>query len=236
MKILSTVSREANYIKTTFADAYELIDKYARLHELIVDYTMKNKAYIDTKGSAKMNKMYKDDDTKNIKSMRYFVNKKLAEKDNPLWKEFIKVMNKYSDIFADSLINIILKTELFNEMDKKDLDKYKFNFFLVTGVGDITPKGGVQVGKATVISLKTTLCGLSRINEKYKTQKYEIILDKQKQASSDAAKVFLQLRKGNLTLLDLEIRYKGAFTPQPQFQGTLHSDFKQLLSKECGLT
>jgi hypothetical protein len=50
MEILSTVSREANYIKTTFADAYELIDKYARLHELIVDYTMKNKAYIDTKG------------------------------------------------------------------------------------------------------------------------------------------------------------------------------------------
>jgi hypothetical protein len=50
MEILSTVSREANYIKTTFADAYELIDKYARLHELIVDYTVKNKAYINAHG------------------------------------------------------------------------------------------------------------------------------------------------------------------------------------------
>lgn len=50
MEILNTVSREATYIKTTFADAYELIDKYASLHELIVDYTEKNKKYIDANG------------------------------------------------------------------------------------------------------------------------------------------------------------------------------------------
>lgn len=199
------------------------------------DKTLFDRSYIDTKGSAKLKKMYKDDNTKDPGSMRYFVNKKLAEKDNPLWKEFIKVMNKYSDIFADSLINIILKTELFNEMNKKDLDKYNFNFFLVTGVGDITSKGEVQIGKATVLPLKTTLCGLTRISQKYKSKNYEIVLDKQKQAGSDAAKVFLQLKKGGLTLLDLEIRYKGAFTPQPQFQGTLHPDFKKLLAEECGL-
>jgi hypothetical protein len=35
--------------------------------------------------------------------------------------------------------------------------------------------------------------------------------------------------------LDLEIRYKGAFTPQPQFQGTLNDGFKKLLKEECGL-
>ena len=168
--------------------------------------------------------------------MRYYVNKRLAEKDNPLWKEFIIVMNKYSDLFADSLINIILKTELFKELDKKDLDNYKFNFFLVTGVGDVTSKGEVQIGQATVLPLKTTLCGLTRINQMYKNKKYEIVLNKSKQGESEAAKVFLQLKKGDLTLLDLEIRYKGAFTPQPQFQGTLHPDFKKLLQKECGLT
>jgi len=194
-----------------------------------------DRSYIDTKGSAKLKNGYKDENTKDPKSMRYYVNKRLSEKDNPLWKEFIIVMNKYSDLFADSLINIILKTELFKELDKKDLDNYKFNFFLVTGVGDVTSKGEIQIGQATVLPLKTTLCGLTRINQMYKNKKYEIVLNKSKQDGSEAAKVFLQLKKGDLTLLDLEIRYKGAFTPQPQFQGTLHPDFKKLLQKECGL-
>jgi hypothetical protein len=200
------------------------------------DKKLFDRSYIDTKGSAKLKNGYKDENTKDPKSMRYYVNKRLSEKDNPLWKEFILVMNKYSDLFADSLINIILKTELFKELDKKDLDNYKFNFFLVTGVGDVTSKGEVQIGQATVLPLKTTLCGLTRINQMYKNKKYEIVLNKSKQSESEAAKVFLQLKKGDLTLLDLEIRYKGAFTPQPQFQGTLHPDFKKLLQKECGLT
>ena len=199
------------------------------------DKKLFDRSYIDTKGSARALKGYKDDNTKDVNSMRYFVNKKLAEKDNPLWKEFLKVMNKYSDLFADSLINIILKTQLFNEMEAKDLGKYKFDFFLVTGVGDVNKKGDVTIGKATVLPLKTTLCGLTRIQEKYKNKKYEIVLDKTKKEGADAAKIFLQLKKGNIILLDLEIRYKGAFTPQPQFQGTLNDSFKKLLKEECGL-
>lgn len=194
-----------------------------------------DRSYIDTKGYAAHKQGYLADVTKDPKSMRYFVNKKLAEQDNPLWKEFVKILNKYADLFADSLINIILKVKLFEEIDSKDLGKYKFNFFLVTGVGDVSTRGDVTIDKATVLSLKTTLCGLTRIEEMNKNKKYEIILNKEKKGESDAAKIFLQLKRGNLTLLDLEIRYKGAFTPQPQFQGTLHPDFKKLLADECGL-
>lgn len=198
------------------------------------DKKLFDRSYIDTKGSAKMKDGYKSSNTNDSNSMRYFVNKKLAEKNNPLWKEFIKIMNEHADLFADSLINIILKTKLFDELDSKDLGKYKFSFFLVTGVGDVSSKGEVKVGQASVIPLKTTLCGLTRIEEQFKNKKYEIVLDEQKKGSSDAAKIFLQLKRGNITLLDLEIRYKGAFTPQPQFQGTLNYQFKNLLEKECG--
>lgn len=200
------------------------------------DKKLFKKTYIDTKGSARALKGYDDDNTRDVNSMRYFVNKKLAEKNNPLWQEFLKVMNKHSDLFADSLINIILKTQLFNELDAKDLGKYKFNFFLVTGVGDVNKKGDVTIGKATVLPLKTTLCGLTRIQEKNKNSKYEIVLNESKKGETDAAKIFLQLKRGTTTLLDLEIRYKGAFTPQPQFQGTLNDGFKRLLKEECGLT
>ena len=199
------------------------------------DKKLFDRSYIDTKGSARALKGYKDDNTKDPNSMRYFVNKKLASKDNELWKEFLNVMNKYSDLFAESLINIILKTQLFNELDAKDLQKYKFDFFLVTGVGDVNKKGDVVIGKASILPLKTTLCGLTRIQEKFKNSKYEIVLNESKKAEADAAKIFLQLKRGQVTILDLEIRYKGAFTPQPQFQGTLNDNFKKLLNEECGI-
>ena len=38
---------------------------------------------------------------------------------NPLWKEFINVINDHADLFADALINIILKTKLYEELDYK---------------------------------------------------------------------------------------------------------------------
>lgn len=226
--ILKSHIKNFDTLKRTPAGRKELFEAKQR------DKKLFDRSYIDTKGSAKMKDGYKASNTNDANSMRYFVNKKLAERNNPLWNEFIKVMNDHADLFADSLINIILKTKLFEELDSKELGKYEFSFFLVTGVGDVTSKGEVRVGDASVLPLKTTLCGLTRIEQQFKNKKYEIVLNEQKKGESDAAKIFLQLKRGNITLLDLEIRYKGAFTPQPQFQGTLNSEFKKLLEKECG--
>lgn len=216
-------------LKRTSTGRKELFEAKKRNKKLF------ERSYINTKGYAAHKDGYFADNTKDVNSMRYFVNKKLANPDNDLWKEFIKVLNNYADFFAESLINIILKVKLFEEMDAKKLSEYKFNFFLVTGVGDVSKKGEVTVGKATVIPLKTTLCGLTRIEEKYKNNKYEVILNEQKKREAEAAKIFLQLKRGNVILMDLEIRYKGDFVVQPQFQGTLHPDFKKLLVDECGL-
>lgn len=193
-----------------------------------------DKVYIDTKGWASADKGYKEDDTRNPQSMRFFVNSKLAEPKNPLFEAFVKVMNKNSQLFADSLLNIILKIKLFDEMDAKDLKKFQFDFALVTGVGYVRGND-VFVGQSSVVDLKTTLCGLSRLDKYYKNDKYKIVIDKEKSAKSNAAKIFLQLKRGTLVLLDLEIRYKGQFTPQPQFQGTLSQKFIEFLKKECDL-
>ena len=35
-------------------------------------------------------------------------------------------------------------------------------------------------------------------------------------------------------ILDLQLRYKGGFTSQPQFQATLTKDFKEILSEQYG--
>ena len=193
-----------------------------------------DKVYIDTKGWASADKGYKEDDTRNPQSMRFFVNSKLAEPKNPLFEAFVKVMNKNSQLFADSLLNIILKIKLFDEMDAKELEKFKFDFALVTGVGYVRGDD-VFVGTSSVVDLKTTLCGLTRLDKYYKNDKYKIVIDKEKSAKSNAAKIFLQLKRGILVLLDLEIRYKGQFTPQPQFQATLSQKFIEFLKKECDL-
>lgn len=198
------------------------------------DKTKFDKSYIDTKGySSSKNGGYKDDNTRDPKSMRYFVNKKLADPNNKLWATFISIMNNYSQLFGDSLITIILKTKLYEELSGSDLKRYKFGFFLVTGVGDAS-KTKITVGEASVVSLETTLCGLTRIESKYKKSSYSIELNNLKKASTDAAKVFLQLKRGKTVILDLELRYKGAFTPQPQFQATLNPEFKRVLKDECG--
>lgn len=215
----------------------ELFEAKNRNKELFGDY-----AYIDTKGwygapERKGKAGYLNDDTTNKNSMRYFVNKKLANPDNELWKSYINIMNEYADAFADTLITIILKNKLFDELDAKAISDKEFQFFLVTGVGDVTKsKLEVSVDKATVIPLKTTLCGLTRIEKKFASSKYQVVINTTKKSQADAAKIFLQLKRGTVTLLDLEIRYKGSFTPQPQFQGTLNDQFKQLLVKECGMS
>ena len=192
-------------------------------------------AYIDTKGYATSDKGYLDSNTTDPKSMRYFVNRKLADKkNNKLWKEFEKLISTAGSQLAEDLINIILKRYLFDKLDSKKLKDKAFDFALITGIADITSKGEVKISPGKVYPLKTTLCGLTRIEKKYRG-KYEVIQDNEATNKSDAAKIFFKLVRGRLALLDLEVRYKGSFTSQPQFQGGLTKEFKGILDTEtCG--
>ena len=47
----------------------------------------------------------------------------------------------------------------------------------------------------------------------------------------------MQLRRGpasgGIIVLNLELRYKGKFNPQPQFFATVNQQYKNLLTEEC---
>lgn len=165
-------------------------------------------------------------------SVRKFINKDLAAQKNPLWQKFISAMSDNAEVFSDTLINVILKKYLYDELEKKDLDGKNFSFALVTGIGNIRGTK-VNVLQPKVVALQTTLCGLDEIEETYKRQKYEIVLDEKKKDDSDAAKIFFNLVRGGLTLLNLELRYKGDFNPQPQFQGGVSEQFNKLIIEKC---
>ena len=195
-------------------------------------------AYIDTKGYATADNGYLNNDTRDPKSMRFFVNEQLSEKkNNKLWKQFEKLIDVAGPKLAENLINIILKRYLFDKLDAKDLEGKGFDFALVTGIANVKTSGDVNISDANILPLKTTLCGLKRIEEKYAGE-YRVIQDTEATQKSEAAKIFFKLVKGDrqtISLLDLQVRYKGKFTPDPQFQGGLTKEFKKLLDVEtCG--
>lgn len=196
--------------------------------------------YINVKGYAdsdfKINNEPKPylDEKPNGKGMRDFVNRQLSKKDAELWKNYVKIMQEYSELFGKTLLSVILKIKLYENINVELMRKNKFNFCLATGVGNINAKGDVVVGRGTVIPLKTTLCGLTRIDEKFGNQPYKIVVDEVMKESKEAASIFLTLSKGQVSIVDLVLRYKGNFTAQPNFLGTMTTEFKQLLEKECG--
>ena len=178
--------------------------------------------YPNTKGS--LSGGYDND--KAPDAMRSFTNKELAKQDNILFKRLIQVMDANSDVFADSLINLVLKTNLYDEIAARNLGKYTFGFALVTGIGEI--KRGQPVaydGKA--LDLHTILDGLSQL--KANKEKYKITVDVEKKAESTSAKTYFTLSKKGIPILNLELRYKGDKTPQPQFLGTISKEFVSIL-------
>jgi len=196
------------------------------------DKNLFERRYINTKGSAKDRNGYKSEQSTGPTSMRQWVNKQLRDKDSPLWQKFVTIMNQNSQLFADGLIDIILKTNLFEYMDAETLKKYNFDFALVTGVGIVTKKS-VTLSQGSIIPLGTTLCGLKRIENKYKNAQFKVSVDEVKKEKTDSAGVAMTLHKGNLTILNLILRYKGDFSAQPSFTGTISKEFKDLMKKEC---
>jgi len=159
------------------------------------------------------------------KSMRSWVNRKLSSNDS-IFTELTKVLNKYSETFAKALLNLVLKTNLYEELKDNS-----FAFALVTAVAKLDREGNPIIDIEPAKPLHTVLCGLGALNKGSKP--YKIEYDKVKNAKADAAKVYLLLKKGDVTILDMELRYKGSFTPQPQFFATISQSFTKVLKDEC---
>ena len=163
--------------------------------------------------------------------MRKFVNADLAKTNNILFKRLTQYMNDNADLFAKTLINLVLKVKLYDELSaNKKLKNFTFGFALVTGIGEVSRgKPNVSTGKA--VDLHTILCGLSDLEANKKP--YKIVVDFEKKAEANAAKIFFKLSKAGVNILDMELRYKGSFTSQPQFFATITKEFQTILTEKC---
>tara|TARA_B100000131_G_scaffold316576_1_gene356877 strand:+ start:40 stop:1596 length:1557 start_codon:yes stop_codon:yes gene_type:complete len=174
-------------------------------------------------------------------TMRGWVNKQLGKPD-ALYKRFMKVMNDNRELFVEKLIQVTLKKDLPDLMDTKRMGDMTFGFALVTGIGAAkggakmyTDKGKIVLEKGKVYDIHDVRCGLSELDADPKDYEFKIVGDDVKDdiEADGAAKVYFDLVKGKKTLMNMELRYKGGFTSQPQFFGTLAKYFTDLVSGKC---
>ena len=169
--------------------------------------------------------------------LRDFINADLAREDNELYQGFNKVIQENAEFFADSLIDIVLKTKMQTKLRAKEIGDYFFEFALVTGYADYTPnkrdrqKDKLILEPAKVYPQHTILCGLAALAANRKP--YVMEYDGDAKADANAAKVFYKLKRDGVTILDLQLRYKGDFKQQPQFFATLSDEFIAQMQDEC---
>ena len=172
--------------------------------------------------------------------LKDYINADLAKQDNKLFEGFNKIIQKNAEYFANSLIDMVLKVQLNTKLKAKDIGDYNFEFALVTGFADYKQnskdenKDTLKLEKAKFIPLHTILCGLANLAGNKKPYKME--LDTAKKEKANAAKVFYQLSRDGVPILDLELRYKGDFKSMPQFFATITDEFQTQLKEKCLVT
>ena len=207
----------------------------------------KSYAVINLKGSNKDDKPVEVSDVtdpllfeatkKGTVGLRSYINDDLARPDNELYSKMNEIIQKNAKFFADSLIDIVLKTKMQTKLQAKDIGGMSFEFALVTGYADYSPnkkdpsKDKLVLKPAKVIPQHTILCGLANLAGNKKPYKMEF--DKAQKESTNAAKIFYKLSKDGTTILDLQLRYKGDFKQQPQFFATLSDDFVTQMQDDC---
>ena len=142
------------------------------------------------------------------------------KKNKSIFKPMSEVIEDNADLFADTLLKLILKTEL------KDLQKVNFDFALVTGIGRML-KSGLIISKGDYTDVDTMV---TKLDELFETGKPTMKLNPKKTQAFDknstAAMLHMILSVGTNPICDITLRYKGSFSSAPTFLATFSKEFK----------
>ena len=163
---------------------------------------------------------------------RKYVNEKLQSKGgvlNGLYQGFLDIMNKpkVKETLADTMLNRVLKLEMYDEFPKALWDKKEFEFLLCEGIGTVDNDLIPSVATAHVSELSSIMIAIIKL----KKQPTTITLNTEDTFRRKAAKVFFTLSKGKTPILDIELRYKGDFAAYPQFFAGMTKEFKAMVSQ-----
>ena len=140
----------------------------------------------------------------------------------------IIMTKEYAKKFVEDFLKFVFKFDMPEKI--KETGK-EFEFYLLTGIGS---KSGdnVVAEPAEVKDLPQTIQVLSEI---FGRNQLTIAQTSGKtnafQKNATAAKVYYTIKDAGKPILDLEIRYKGSYTANPQFQATATADFKNMFKE-----
>jgi hypothetical protein len=179
----------------------------------------------DEKNAALTGKEYVDNKSKRI--YKYPKNTYFEEID----KSFKKVFSK-SENFRE-FMDIVFRINIDSYVNNK-----QFHFSLITGSGDYKPDGKLVVNNANEKSsvlmnaVFAKLFGRKGLTDRdYKVMKTSGKPAQAFEPNAKAAKLFYTLWIKNMPLVDLEVRYKGAITNNPQFQVFITTKFSGYLDR-----
>jgi hypothetical protein len=146
----------------------------------------------------------------------------LKDRRNTFFRRVDQVLTKHGDEFVKAFIELLFRTKMKDIEDTKE-----FKFYLLTGIGRFVG-GTVEVEEAQNKDMPQTIEALTKI---FNSNIKMITTPGKKNAwedGSNAAKVFFSIMSDNSQIIDLEIRYKGSYTANPQFQAVATADFRAI--------
>ncbi len=104
-------------------------------------------------------------------------------------------------------------------------------FSLITGNGRYGPKIGAVIEEADIYDIDTIVERMDRLGWSKRDLSIEFNKNKSQafHEGATAAKLFYVIKVGKMDIIQIELRYKGSFTAQPQFFATFTNKFKALL-------
>jgi hypothetical protein len=199
-------------------------------------------AYKKTTNYTEIRKMSEKDFKKEIaKIPNDFANDMLAGRGaggrkNLFWMAVNKVLEKDSKELMTAFLKLIFKVDLQPILDESG----QFEFYLLTGIGQ-RKKDKIGVEGADVKDLPSTIAALTKIFKEDNIKLGRTVDDKgsvkrqpweYNKDERAPAKLFYTVYNGTKPLLNLEIRYKGSKTAEPQFQAVATPVFKELMKEE----
>ena len=153
---------------------------------------------------------------------------------NIFWRVVNDILQGDTKAMMESFLKLIFKVDLLPILKNSG----KFDFYLLTGIGR-PKKNSIGVEPAEIKDLPTTVEALTKI---FSQQKIRLgkTLDKNgkprrlpwefSKNEKAPAKLMYTIYNGQVPLINLEIRYKGSKTAEPQFQASATPMFKNIMS------
>ena len=146
----------------------------------------------------------------------------LKDRKNTFFRRVNQVITKHSEEFVKAFIELLFRTKM------KDIeDAGEFKFYLLTGIGRFIG-GTVEVEEAENKDVPQTIEALTKIFSCNLTMRTTPGKLNAWEKGAGAAKVFFSIFSDGDRIIDLEIRYKGSYTANPQFQAVATADFKKI--------